>query len=101
MTDTLLAKATALLEPKKKTSFHGEPLEWGDRTEDNDDGYGYIPQGSYLGDTLITLADTYENSAEDCDYIALAANTAAEIITGFQQLLKEKDGIIQTLEDEN
>ena len=42
--------------------------EWSDRRTDAE-GYVYIPQGSYLGETLIMLGDTYENCERDCDFI--------------------------------
>lgn len=29
----------------------------------------HVPQGSCFGDTLISLADTYENGGEDCLFI--------------------------------
>lgn len=37
---------------------------------------GYTLQGDYLGETLIMLADGYEGSQADCDYVELAANSA-------------------------
>jgi hypothetical protein len=40
---------------------------WTGRTDDGE--YVYVPQGSYLDNTLIALEDTYENSGNDCDFI--------------------------------
>lgn len=45
------------------------PWEW--------DGF---TQGSYLGDTLITLGDTYENCQEDMRFIAFARNSWPAIV---------------------
>jgi hypothetical protein len=39
--------------------------EWSGKKFDQD-GYVHIPQGSYLGETLITLGDTYEDYQDDC-----------------------------------
>jgi hypothetical protein len=85
MANDLLTKATALLEAREKLP-HAEPFGGVEIQED----FPSLrqPRGSKIyGDTA--------------KYLELAANTAPEIITGFQQLLKEKDAIIQTLEDEN
>lgn len=45
--------------------------EW-DGREEEDDGFIYHPQGSYLGQTLICLGDTYEDDHLDLDFIARA-----------------------------
>jgi hypothetical protein len=39
-----------------------------------------IPQGSYLGETLITLGDTYENSNVDCELVAVLRNNAKALL---------------------
>jgi hypothetical protein len=85
MTQDLLTKATALLEARKKAT------RWPIRCHDD--------AGKVVTDPNIFNADFLD--MDDAEFYVLAANTAAEIITGYQQLLKEKDGIIQTLEDEN
>jgi len=36
------------------------------------DGHVYVPECSHLGETLISLDDTYENSGNDCAFIAAA-----------------------------
>jgi hypothetical protein len=43
------------------------PWKWVGQTEG-----GFIPQGAYLGDTLILLGDHYENYKEDATFIAHA-----------------------------
>ena len=96
MTTDLLTKANALLEAREKITFRREPQEWSRRKVD-DEGYVYIPQGSYLGDTLVMLGDTYENSAKDCDYVALAANTACDTIQGYQDLVRRMTDAIERL----
>ena len=60
--------------------------EWEDRTVD-EDGYVYIPQGSYLVGN-ICLADTYEDGTLDCDFITKAANSRNVI----KDILKELEG---------
>lgn len=47
------------------------PWTWTDQ-QDEENELPYVPQCSYLGDTLICLADTYENSREDCAFLAHA-----------------------------
>lgn len=47
------------------------PWQWTDQQNEENE-LPYIPQCSYLGDTLICLADTYENSREDCAFLAHA-----------------------------
>ncbi len=66
----LVEAAKALLEASKVASE--TEWDWSGRKVDSQDGYVYIPQGSHLGNTLICLGDTYENSAKDCDFISQA-----------------------------
>lgn len=47
------------------------PWTWTDQQEEENE-LPYVPQCSYLGDTLICLADTYENSREDCAFVSHA-----------------------------
>jgi hypothetical protein len=61
----------------EETSFagiSGDKIGWSDlRIEpdlERESGlYVYVPQCSYLGNTLICLADTYEKSGVDCLFI--------------------------------
>lgn len=48
----------------EQSSFYQDSPEW--RGIDKEEEYFYVPQESYLGETLICLSDTYENSAIDC-----------------------------------
>ncbi len=52
------------------------PWKW-DRALKNRD---YIAQGSYLGETLITLGDTYENSGADCLLLETLRNALPAIL---------------------
>jgi hypothetical protein len=49
------------------------PWKWTDESKD-DDALPYVAQCAYLGDTLITLCDTYENSREDCALASRSRN---------------------------
>lgn len=44
------------------------------------DKNGHIYQGSYLGDSLVTLGDTYETSQEDCEYVEALLEAAPGLI---------------------
>jgi hypothetical protein len=52
----------------------------------------YVPQGSYLGGTLITMGDTYEGHEDDAEFIA---NAPADI----DYLLKENQRLWEVLKD--
>ena len=93
MTNDLLTKATALLEARERAT-QGEVFPYSE------------PEVNYVSALHVKTDEfhqpfAYAESPEIERFIELAANTSAEIITGYQQLLKEKDSIIQTLEDEN
>lgn len=60
-------------EPAK---FDGEP--------DPFNGCPYVPQGSHLGETLICLDDTYENSAQDCAAIEWLVKYGAKLVKELQ-----------------
>lgn len=66
------------LEALEKKATPG-PWEWDGRTV-GDGGYVYIPQGAYLGNTLVMLADTYEDCGYDCDLLAAARSALPELI---------------------
>lgn len=55
----------------------GAPWEW--ETYASPDG-PRVPQGSYLGTTLITLGDRYEGCDEDCALVAELRNQCASMI---------------------
>lgn len=52
------------------------PWEWGDTQDDDDESYPYIPECSYLGDTLVCMAGSYENSREDGALLAASRTIA-------------------------
>lgn len=65
--DALAAKATP------------GPWEWDDTRPDDSGLLPYVPQGSHLGNTLICLDDTYENSREDCALVEALRNNYASL----------------------
>lgn len=60
-----------------------EPLVW-DRKN------GRVFQGSHLGQTLIALDDTYENSQADCEYIEAACEALPALVAEVRRLRKKK-----------
>ena len=66
---------TSNVERMKLLEARAKPGPWNwDKRRVDEDGYVFIPQCAYLGGTLISLADTYENSGIDCDLLAAARN---------------------------
>jgi hypothetical protein len=59
------------------------PWEW-DREQRDDDPHPYVPQCSYLGDTMIALADTYEGSRQDCAYVKHAVNAYPRLVAALR-----------------
>lgn len=59
---------------------------------------GRIPQGSYLGETLITLGDRYENCDADCVLLAAARNALPALLDA-ATLLESERTIRLALED--
>lgn len=58
--------------------------------EETEDGpYVYVPECAYLGDTLIVLTDTYENSGNDCLYVQTACKEFPGAIRRIQELEAE------------
>jgi hypothetical protein len=56
------------------------------------------PQGSYLGNTLIMMGDSYENGAEDGDFIAHAPRDISALIKEVErlrELLNEVEGLAE------
>lgn len=54
---------------------------------------GYVPQGSHLGETLISLADTYENSREDCAFLAAARTDVPLLCDRVEALERVLEGL--------
>lgn len=82
------AQIRGLLEMEEKAT--PGPLAWDGRSVD-DDGYVFIGQGSYLGETLIQLADTYEGASDDCDLLAAARNHLRELCEEVLRLRAENE----------
>lgn len=83
------------------------PWTWTDQ-QDEENELPYVPQCSYLGDTLICLADTYENSREDCAFLAyartmtpLACKALLTAIEGLEQTLIGIGNTDDRMSDEN
>jgi hypothetical protein len=84
MTNNFIEQVRELNEKRTQDEW-----KWSGRSEE-DDGDGVFiwhPQGSYLGGTLITLGDTYEDDHYDLDFIALAPQMAEELLLLEQKLL--------------
>ena len=69
---------------------------WSGRTEEPDKDmpggvFIWHPQGSYLGDTMICLADTYEDDHKDLDFIAAAPTLLREACERIEKLEKVAD----------
>ena len=85
------AKIARLKEQRAKTTFKDKKVYWeGISIDKDEDGYVYVPQGSHLGDTLISLDDTYEESGEDCLYVSDVINAIPELIAEIEKL---RDGM--------
>ncbi|UYZ12187.1 hypothetical protein A6764_00045 [Brevibacillus sp. WF146] len=48
--------------------------------------YMFVPQGSYLADTLITFGDTYENGGYDAEFIAHAREDIPRLLAEIERL---------------
>lgn len=48
---------------------------------DPEDGYILAPQGATLGDTLISLGDTYDGSGDDWNFVAHAVEDVKFLLT--------------------
>lgn len=80
--DTKATKGPWCWNPKKNyDSYPGE--------------FPSIPQGSHLGETLISLDDTYEQSKEDCALVEELRNALPSIIAELEASRK----LIATLAD--
>lgn len=88
MTAPLMTAAELVeLERLEKEATPG-PWEWSDSSRDPDEPneLPYVPQGSTLGDTLIMLDDTYENSRADCAIIAALRNAFPALLATVRAL---------------
>lgn len=67
---------------------------WDGMTVDAEDGYVYVPECSYLGETAICLSHVYEGGGRDCAFIA-AANPQA--ILALISTLRSRDAEVAGL----
>ena len=88
-----LEAALRLAEEAERIAIDGDrlPMEWSE-TREREDGYPYVPQCSYLGGTLISLADTYEESEHDCAYVAFAVNNVPALASTVRGLVERVMG---------
>jgi hypothetical protein len=73
------------------------PWKWSGQTEG-----GFIPQGAYLGDTLILLGDHYENYKEDATFIAHARTDIPALLDHIAELEAELaylNGVAESLSE--
>lgn len=69
----LVKNPSALKKLFKQTTFaKDDPPTWAKLSVAEEDGekHFYVPQCSMLGETMISLADTYEQSGADCVFIS-------------------------------
>lgn len=78
MTPTIRETIERLRELEAKAT--PGPWYWNERKV-SDDGYVYIPQGSYLGDTLVCLGDSYEGYQADLDLLSELRNHCKTLLT--------------------
>lgn len=68
------------------------PWEWdGAQYVGHGETLPYVPQGSHLGQTLISLDDTYENSRADCALVAALLNAAPALLAELRRLRDENE----------
>ena len=75
----------------KDPNLHWHPQIKIEAGEDDEPDYYWLPQGAYLGMTLINLGDTYEESGEDCLLVQEAVRSLPELLDELEKLLKERD----------
>jgi hypothetical protein len=61
------------------------PWGWSD-AKVRDGKYVFVPQGSYLADTLIMFGDTYENGEQDAEFIAHAREDIPKLLAEIERL---------------
>jgi hypothetical protein len=68
-----LEESIELLKIRERWTKVSSDLEgWAGLKYDEEDDRWYAPECSYLGSSLIALEDTYENSGNDCNFLANA-----------------------------
>jgi hypothetical protein len=87
------AELAAIRERAEKAT--SGPWGWSD-AKVRDGKYVFVPQGSYLADTLIMFGDTYENGEQDAEFIAHAREDIPRLLDEIERLQR----VIAALDDE-
>lgn len=77
------------------------PWVWDDARRDREDGTLYVPQGSHLGETLIALDDTYENSRVDCELVDAALNALPRLLDALDTAQEALSCLAETADHES
>ena len=67
------------IEAEAKATSKGS-WRWEGTSKGENGGPPYVPQGSHLGSTLISLDDTYENAPYDCAFIASSRTNVLKLV---------------------
>ncbi|NGQ95440.1 hypothetical protein G3578_09770 [Brevibacillus sp. SYP-B805] len=59
--------------------------------------YDFVPQGSYLADTLIMFGDTYENGEHDAEFIAHARTDIPRLLDALEAAYERERKLIDAL----
>jgi hypothetical protein len=70
-------------------NHRSKPLKAGER----------VSECSYLGDTLIALAGTYEGSQKDCEYVEFACNELPAMADALKRAADELDSLHLAMRD--
>ena len=100
MSDLTIEKINYLLDRIKETEEeYGEDFPWKwqrlDQSISEDGSKVYVPECTYLGETLIALMDTYENSGFDC----LLIQEALQYLKPLLEEVKKLREILDKLDD--
>ncbi|MBR8661186.1 ead/Ea22-like family protein [Brevibacillus sp. NL20B1] len=60
--------------------------------------YDFVPQGSYLADTLIMFGDTYENGEHDAEFIAHAREDIPRLLDALEAAYAEIERLKRKLD---
>jgi hypothetical protein len=74
-----------MTERKRGAHTPATPLPW--KWERSKRDPEYIPQGSFLGETMIALTDTYEGSDRDCTFVERAVNAFDPLVSALERLI--------------
>jgi hypothetical protein len=93
-----LARAAAAANATEQNwTWDGLKRTWIDDTaidpEETPHWHVWVPQGAFLGGTLITLGDDYEHSGEHCEYVSLACRFVPALLAENEALRKALEQI--------